>query len=517
MSENCLLTDPIVPVVVAGDDWLSLPGVLAALSQGDIAGFPGLAGHQRQSWFQFLVQLAAIALHRNGRTTPPPDPETWTGLLRTLAPETAWSLMVEDLTQPAFLQPPIRQGGTNGYSVIAETPDGIDLPITAKNHDLKSARLGAASPHHWAYALLNLQTMQGFLGAGNYGIARMNGGFASRALIDFVADPPTWGGRFRRAVGLLLDRRDAILAEQPSEHYQPEGGRALLWLEPWDRDESLSLKTLDPYFIEVCRRIRLVRSGDTGALVALGRTSKCARLEAKAATGNLGDPWTAVEKKTGAALTVGAGGFHYRKVVEILFSGKYQMPPTLKVRPDDPDPDMRVHFAVLVRGQGKTDGLYERLLPARHPKAGRHTELYELANGMIRHEIEEGAKRALKAGLCTLLQGGRDDKLDFTDRRADTWLDLLDHRIDEIFFDHLWALALAGDEEAREPLQRHWQTALAAEARAIFEVAVDQLPAPSARRERARAQAETVFYGHLTKKLPLSRSPRNRETMETAP
>jgi CRISPR system Cascade subunit CasA len=51
-----------------------------------------------------------------------------------------------------------------------------------------------ATPEHWFYALLTLQTMQGFLGAGNYGISRMNGGFASRPSVG-LAPSDRWGMR----------------------------------------------------------------------------------------------------------------------------------------------------------------------------------------------------------------------------------------------------------------------------------------------------------------------------------
>src|SRR3546814_8479578 len=65
-----LLMEPRLPAGVDGREVrLSLPGVLARLSVGDIDAFPGLAAHQRQAWFHFLVQLGAVALDRNGCDT----------------------------------------------------------------------------------------------------------------------------------------------------------------------------------------------------------------------------------------------------------------------------------------------------------------------------------------------------------------------------------------------------------------------------------------------------------------
>jgi len=534
MSPNNLLTDPIFPTLTdRGERRLTLPGVLAVLAGGDVVAFHGLAAHQRQAWFQFLAQVAAIALHRADLTEPPGDESAWAGLLAALTPEpaeTGWSLVVEDATRPAFLQPPIRTGRLNDYRPLADTPDGIDLLITAKNHDLKAARLGAAEPHHWVFALVTLQTLQGFLGAGNYGIARMNGGFASRVLIDYVPESASWGARLRRAVALLLEQRVAIL-EEKQHYFQPEDGCALLWLEPWDEDKSLSLQELDPYFIEICRRVRLVRDPADGHPTALGRTSGCARVDAAAAKGNLGDPWMPIDVQKGAALTVGAGGFHYRKVTEILYSQKFSVPPAMRARANDPHKAMRTQFAVMVRGQGKTEGLYERFLAARHHRAFEdlHIQkqrelLYVLAEEMIKTNIDAGARRALRAGLCAVMQGGKDD-IDFRDRRADAWIDRLDQRIDEIFFDHLSALAGAGagaseggasegggkdggGAEERDLCRTAWQRALADMTKALFLEAAELLPTPSARRERARARGESLFYAMLYKSLPMARPAR---------
>ena len=70
-----------------------------------------------------------------------------------------------------------------------ETPDALDLLITSRNHDLKQAVARRADPEEWIFALVSLQTGEGFGGAANYGIARMNGGSSSRAMMALAPAP----------------------------------------------------------------------------------------------------------------------------------------------------------------------------------------------------------------------------------------------------------------------------------------------------------------------------------------
>lgn len=503
-----LLTEPLLPATADGHELrLSLPGVLARLGNSDIDSFPGLAAHQRQGWFHFLVQLGAIALYRGGLADPPGDETVWRTLLRDLTPErseAAWSLMVDDPVLPAFMQPPTTPAFFAKMKPAAATPDEIDLLQTAKNHDVKAARMGGAAPHLWTYALIALQTMQGFSGRGNYGIARMNGGFSSRVLVELVPSMG-WGERFRRGVAVALGERSTILKRGP---YFAEDGPALLWLAPWDAEESLSLASPDPFFVEICRRIRLVQSAE-GHIAAVGRPSQVPRVAAKDARGVLEDPWTPVRTAKGepAALTVGPRGFDYRRIVEILFDGAFDLPAALKPRRGDSG-EMLLHLAVLVRGQGKTEGLHDRVV-AVGPKlrgglfgrAARET-LNVLAGDMI-EQVDRVAKRPLRIGLLTLLQApepGAD--VDFQDDRVRPWLDRFDREVDAVFFGHLGAIHEKDDEVARDAARAKWNEALRALARRIFADALARLSPPGARREQARAMADNTFRTQLRRVLP---------------
>jgi CRISPR system Cascade subunit CasA len=503
-----MLTEPVLLLDTShGLHAATLPQALAWLCDGSLIGFDGLAAHQRHPWYLFLCQSTALALVRSGAAEAVDDASAWRDLadaegwrrrLADLTPgdaDTAWSLVARDLSRPAFLQPPIGSGTLQGYKIVGQTPDEIDVLITAKGHDIKAARAAAPELRHWLFALVTLQTLQGYSGRGNFGIARMNGGFASRPLMMFTPgrDLPT---RFRRGVQAAIAARRTALE---TDGYYRDDGLALLWLETWDTETGLSLKNLDPLFIEICRRVRLVPDTQ-GRITAWGRPSEVARVTVpKEAKGNLGDAWTPIGMKESAALTVGSSGFDYRLVQRLLNRAEFSRPAAMRLDDIDPAADVWLHAAVLVRGQGKTEGLHERWLRLpqdfqpfmRDPT--RAEMMANLSGGMIVHA--DGAKRALRLGLLKYLQGGG-EKVDFEDDRPQQWLDALEHRIDGMFFHHLFARVRADGDLVTETA---WRDALAATTRALFDEAKSQLSPPECRRERADAVATMTFEGLLRK------------------
>ena len=156
---------------------------------------------------------------------------------------------------------------------MAATPDELDILVTSKNHDLKSSVASRAAPGDWLFALVTLQTMEGFGGAGNYGVSRMNGGFGSRPAFT-LAPVEGLGAHLRMDIVTLLDQMGSLAREFPMR----PGGIGLVWTVPWDgaRVEELLLERLHPFYIEVCRRIRL-RPGPEGNLAAVRTSSKAAR------------------------------------------------------------------------------------------------------------------------------------------------------------------------------------------------------------------------------------------------
>ena len=500
MLKGNLLEEKIITIRSGGSvRGVTLPEILSALGHGEEIEFTALRPHQQHPWHAFLVQLGALVVYRSGQSELRRSEQEWRGGLLELAGksrEDVWQLVVEDLGKPAFMQTPIPEGSLEDarYNSLAETPDEIDTLITAKNHDVKQARMYQARLEHWMYALISLQTMQGFLGAGNYGIARMNGGFASRP--GFAVGPGLgWAERFRRDIGVWMEIRPRLVNDYG---YKNKKGVALLWIEPWDGTASRSLPECDPFFIEICRRVRMICCGER--LCARFGTTDSAFLDSKDRHGNTGDIWTPVSVD-GKALTIGAGGLSYRTMTEVLFKGNYPQRPALQVRQEDGKEPVVV-AQVLARGQGKTDRYRERVLPVP-PKARSKLlkddgvdELREFARQRI-VRTDTAAKKVLRPALCALLQGGRDD-LDLRDSRADQWIANFDEAVDRFFFDELWD-SLALD---REEADMRWDRRLTALARNHLDDAITSVSSSAARWPRTIARAELIFRGASRKHLP---------------
>jgi len=491
----CLLDEHLIGIQGDGTrKHVTLPEVLARLSRGEPTELTALQAYQQHAWHAFTVQLAAIAIARAELEEPVRDAGAWRKLLVDAAEhdgggEEAFCLVVGDLSKPAFLQPPVPEGTLAALKTEHTKPSAeLDVLITSKNHDLKVDRLATPTPEHWMLSLVMLQTMQGFLGAGNYGIARMNGGFSSRPCVAF-APAQAAAPRFLRDLAALLRDRPKLL-----ERYSATGP-GLLWCLPWDGTTSLPLRTLDPYFIEVCRRIRLFLKD--GKIVARRASSKVARVNAADTNGNTRDPWTPVSGKDNRALTLSEAGLTYDRVQDLMF-GDWSSGSAGTLN------DAGDHYwlgQALVRGQGKTGGYHERWLPV----PGKVRSFFASPDGRERmakraQEWVELASRTrlkiLKPAILTLLQGAP-DKLQFDDDRAEPFLASLNQEIDGLFFPMLFDLAEADPEEANTAFGRK----LARLSEGQFRRAIGSVPLRSATRYRAIAHAERAFWGAL-KTLP---------------
>ena len=486
-----------------GERRASLPETFALLMRDEVEAFPALRPHQRHAWHAFLVQLGAMALQRAGVSEPPTDAPKWQALIRGLTPsfpaDEPWQLVVDDITKPAFMQPPASAAERErDYKKQALTPDELDMLVTSKNHDLKMAVASDGGADDWLFALITLQTMEGFAGADNYGISRMNGGLGSRPAFS-LAPSERFGAHAKRDIAFLLEDTTANL------------GDALLWLLPWDgaKAEALLFKRLkpNPLYIEICRRVRL-RQNSNGGLYAIKATSKAARIDAKALNGRTGDPWTPINLKESKALTMATGGFTYKRVVEYLTSGNWKQPVLLdatRAERRSAEPMLLVARGI-VRGQGKTEGYYERIIPIRRKlrsamgrRAGSSDSMDDV--GQIADErIKQTAivQRILSHAIQVFAAGGDSDKVRSEHRKlARPWLNRLDELIDASFFDDLQTEFEADGEAERSRIRNEWlmndDDGVVDKARNVLRDASDSVSCSTIRRYKARVSAEGLF------------------------
>lgn len=494
-----LLTQPLIRT----HGPLTLPGLLAALARDNVEGFPALRPHQGPSWHMFLVQLAALALRHSSNNNLYEDEEAWASALRTLTPgfcaDEPWHLVVDDWKQPAFLQPPVPDGVKLGNPV--PTPDALDLLITAKNHDLKQSVARQGQPEDWLFALVSLQTGEGYGGAGNHGIVRMNGGSSSRTMLAFAPLPtndkamtPRPGARFRRDVTVLLETYESELERHD---YYSDNGLGPTWLAHWPEDGQLQLKEIDLWFIEVCRRIRLTLTD--GVLSGWKGTSNTTRINAKHLKGALGDPFAPVHKTDNKSFTLSGRDFDYSTLVDLMLSGNWEMP--LLARPASCDGEhetMALVAEALARGNSKTEGFKSRILPISgkisRALGTKREQLHELATSqtatIVIFDKAIGNSLALAAarGDC---EKRKKDHYTYA-REAQS---CFDRAVDRIFFEQLWDRLEAQDKGpgALGAAKLRWARTLYDFATTAFETALPAIPCTAMFRPRAEARARSAF------------------------
>lgn len=508
-----LLVDPLLRAVTdQGQEPLSLPALLAALGDDRVHHLVGLQRHQADAFHVFLCYLAGAILARDGQTDPVQDEDYWRQRLRSLAGEAgddAWRLVVPDLSRPAFMQPPLPGADHGKLKPSAYSADALDLLPTAKNHDLKQARAAHSHPDEWVYALISLQTMSGYFGRGNPGIARMNSGFGNRPIVELVRSR-SLGQRWRDAVTRLLQHRQQVLAD--AFGYDPHG-LVLVWLDPWDGRDSLPLRRLDPFHIEICRRVRL-RSQD-GHIRADTVPSESNRIAAKDLKGVVGDAWLPIDIGTGKggrsgdekALTISPQGLTPEVLRRLVFADGLRISPLQ--RPGDGWSGLLwLTVSVLVRGQGTTDGFHEREISIP-PKVqarlfGPPAQREPLAQ-LSRAALEYAGlfeKRVLKPAVFQYLEGAPETvQLDrvsaqawwqrFSGRFAALWADA--------YFPWLWSVP---DPFVEEQVLTGWVKLLRDHGLTVLGEAMAAMPRRAGRHYRAQVRAERTFWGALYRTFP---------------
>ncbi len=509
---HSLLTDPLIRVRLTNDTSaaMSLPEVYEALAADGIAAFSALRPHQRHAWHAFLAQLGVIVVERSDAATLPRRAGEWCALLRSLTPgfsaDEPWRLIVDDPAQPAFMQCPA-PNGLGQYRGRVATPDDLDVLVTAKNHDVKQGIASRCAPDDWLFALVDVQTMANYGGRcppveGYYGVSRMNGGSSARPCLGLAPADGGLGAHLFNDMQRMLDGRTSLL-ESHREYFDPQDGLVLLWLEPWNGTTSLDLRELDPYFIEVCRRVRL--RAEHHGIAAWTAASKAARVAAKDAHGNVGDFWTPVGAKDATALSLSNVGFRYDRLAKLMFDrDSYRLPPAMRVDSTRPG-RWKVVARGVAGGQGKTDGYHERsdiafdnrITAALGRREGRDA-LARVSEAQI-EEIRE-VERALRFGIAVAASGGKPaDELTKADRmHANPYARRLDDAVDAAFFGALGRRFAAADDEGRAAAARaEFVRHMIGTARALLYEAIEAVPCPAVWRYRAHARATSAFQSRL--------------------
>lgn len=517
--ENNLLTERWLTVqnLKGNFERLSLPELFSAFERNDVFAFPALLPHQNGPWHVFLVQLACHCLETSGKVKelPPPNPrkpwsmlgkhtpDEWREMIRAIVPnysqdyphDEPWRLVTEDLSKPAFMQVPAPGKDFDAYKGIEEFPDDLDLLVPSKNFDIKSGTIRHSSTEMWVFALISLQTNSGFLGRGNYGISRQNGGWAIRPILTLQSNPAP-GARWARDTYVILHcPRDWNLYE----FCHNKANKRLLWLDPWDGASSCAMEVLHPLFIEICRRVRAVRCGEK--LTVKKAVSNCARVDIGKTGGNLRDPWEpiSVDKEC----HVFHSKLNYSNIAKILAEKEVKKPLLLRYHEGIDAPEgTKIWCSVLMKGKGKTEGYEERLIPVDVTSANDEKgTLWEAAEAMI-NLVKTAKNNVLAVALARFMLCGKDPdgngKIDWDSSVVKNWIPTVKNRMEDeietLFFKHLWiTCSNIRNGETPENWIVPWKKCLTQLVQKYYAVGVSSLPCSASQFVKARALSSLIL------------------------
>lgn len=529
-----LLAEQIIRIVTTTRrvQSVSLPELLAQLMADQVESLPALRPHQKQALHCFLAQLGAMALLMAGESEPPHDADRWAELLRGLTPgfdnDEPWCLVVGDWTKPAFMQAPVPEGSWTPpqKDPIAETPDQIDIPSTSKNHDRKSFSLVNNDASAWLFSIIALQTQQGPFGKGNHGISRMKSGGAFRPFVGASKRSANFGTSVHRDILELLRIRPTAMAS--SLYTRPE--IALLWLVPWDGATQLPLNNLDPYYIEICRRIRLAR--DDTRIIAQRSTSHPRKEHGKriavpkTLNETLGDPWAPIKNASNPEVfsvrNKSFKGIGYKLIAELLDPRQYTMSPLGRPRPGEFPDGLDLVFMMLPRDEGKTYGYHEKRVTispevvdvlSHDPSS---TKFSDIANSRV-NDVSK-ASAALELALFGLerppedlkhetveeIKKSREFKKFKGEAKTKVVISRFEDAVDEDFFERLFEEVAkpVGSDEAKACRESWIEKDLWPRARDALAAAEAGSPLSGVRRYRARAAAQALLDGAIVNAFP---------------
>ncbi len=525
---------------------MSLPELFAAFERDEAASFPALQGHQTWPWHVFLVQLAChcleIAIANEKTQLPEPDParpwelvgvhtpEEWYDMIRAIVPDGAqlypddepWCLVVDDWSKPAFMQVPVADADKKDYKGEAVHPDDLDLLVSSKNFDIKSGAV-VSSIEDWVFALISLQTNAGFLGRGNYGCARQNGGWSCRPIFT-LQSRTTPGSRWGRDARVILEHLHGGGSDDDEIYTvceNPDGTR-LLWLEPWNGTHSLQPRDLHPLFIEISRRLRAQLRG--GEVIFKKAASKTIRVDSSATCGDLKDPWepTISDEKN---VKVFGSKPDYANIARILANAKiktskskeekFNRPLLLRYHEGiDPLTGVSACCSAVMKGQGKTEEYIENTVPVDVEELIDTTSLWTAAQEMLTL-IKNAKNSVLGVALaeymsCGKSADGRGD-VDWNSTPVKDWTapikDAMDKEAGEKLFQYIWNVSrMCGPNgEITDPAWLDpWKKVLKDLVRKYYELGVDSLPCSASQKIKARAIGDLTLNRRIKAELKLT-------------
>jgi CRISPR system Cascade subunit CasA len=240
--------------------------------------------------------------------------------------------------------------------------------------------------------------------------------------------------------------------------------------------------------------------------------TKTTRIAAKELKGNLADPWIPIRETESAAYNKRPT---YRAARSVLFPfdqdpDRFRPPLLLQRHPPDQGHELAARFRVLVRGQGKTEGYFDRLIPIPQEVESFIFDSTDDSPARLAQAFVELAATArnsvLKPALLRYMQAAK-DKISFkqpeTNDWAQTWANRLEDIVDETFFPTLWESLPILERAEQVDAQIPWRKQLREAVQAIFDEAVDSLPVIDALEYKARANAEGKLYYGLRKHLSI--------------
>lgn len=476
-----LLEDPVFTVCTSdGPETCSLPRIYLLLQQDAVEQFVKLQAHQKQAWHCFLAQLGAIATENR---TMPASEGGWREALSALACHEAWNLYTEDLSKPAFMQPPVPEESIDpfldGDEIRQIDVTEYDIPSLSKNHGLKKNRITVSDAEHWAYMLTNVQTSDTYGGRGHK--------MSSRAMEgrSFLATTPSL--RLGPWIMHDVERMHRHTVAVTDRYSYDLSGFALLWTIRWG--EPLALSQLHPWYIDCCRRIR---KGD----VWMVATTDNMRVE-EPSNGQTGDPWAPINANENKVLRPRDDTFRYDNLSSLLFTGGYIRPPGFSEVDDG-----YIVFRAMPKDYTERTSIRERII---HLYNGTSDDPFETPDesqiaAEARQRVKKGGQAALMFSdaldwlFCKDAQEGPSSGLmsaykkqnpDEPSKAYDRQKNALHSRIDQNFFSQLFDAPDMDDAER----YTFWETVLVDALRAQWKNAKLLCPAKDQWQRLARAQS----------------------------